>query len=309
MAENDDVIDRLSEWCARWLGARPAQILFRQRHLSVVTGLRLADGREVVVKARPSGARVHGCHEVQRRLWQAGFPCPQPLAGPASLGDLLATAEAYVPGGAQLEPSPGAPRRFAEALADLIRLAPPVESVPSLAPAPPWVGWDHDQPGIWPIPDDRDADLNVVPGPAWLDEAGARARWRLRQHEGPLMVGHGDWESQNIRWLGRRLHVVHDWDSAISLPEPALVGAAAGVFPASGGPDESASLEETAAFLAAYEATRGCPWTDDERQVCWAAGLWVQSFNARKEALDGPDGPMQHRLLREAQERLRLAGA
>ena len=112
-----------------------------------------------------------------------------------------------------------------------------------------------------------------------------------------------------MRWLGRRLHVVHDWDSAVSLPEPAIVGAAAGVFPASGGPDESASLGETEAFLAAYEATRGRPWSPDERQVCWAAGLWVQAFNARKEALDGPDGPMQRRLLTEVQQRLRFVGA
>jgi hypothetical protein len=95
----------------------------------------------------------------------------------------------------------------------------------------------------------------------------------------------------------------------VSLPEPAIVGAAAAVFPATGAPDEAASLEETEAFQAAYAGARGRPWSEDERQVCWAAGLWVRAFNARKEAVDGPDGPVQRRLFGEAEQRLTLASA
>ena len=34
---------------------------------------------------------------VQRDLATAGFPCPRPLAGPAPLGALAATAEELVP--------------------------------------------------------------------------------------------------------------------------------------------------------------------------------------------------------------------
>ena len=64
-----------------------------------------------------------------------------------SLGELTATAEAFVPGGMSLEPGPDSPRLFAEALARLIRPAPPVASVPTLAPPPAWIWWDHDQPG------------------------------------------------------------------------------------------------------------------------------------------------------------------
>lgn len=306
---NDAAADRLDDWCEQWLGARPTGILFRARHLSSVTGLRLADGRAVVVKTRPPAERIRGCVEVQRRLWRAGFPCPEPLVGPVGLGALVATAEAFVPGGTQLEPTADSPRLFAEALAQVIRLAPPVDAVPSLAPTPPWVGWNHDQPGTWPRPDDRDADLNASTGPAWLDDVGRRVRRRLQGYSGPAIVGHADWESQNLRWLGRRLHVVHDWDSVVSLPEPAIVGAAAAVFPATGGPDEAASLEESAAFLAAYEDAHGRAWSADEREVCWAAGLWVRAFNDRKEAVDGPDGPAQRRLLGEAEQRLTLAGA
>src|SRR5215510_5785064 len=111
-------------------------MLFEITHLTVVAGLRLTDGREVVVKARPPADRIRGCVYVQRHLWAAGFPCPEPLAGPAPMGALTATAEAFIPGGMALEPGPDSPRLFAEALAALIRLTPPAALVPTLAPPP-----------------------------------------------------------------------------------------------------------------------------------------------------------------------------
>src|SRR5919106_5312188 len=207
--------DELAMWCERWLGAKPTHMLFEVAHLSVVAGLRLTDGREVVVKARPPADRIRGCVHVQRHLWAAGFPCPEPLAGPAPMGVLTATAEAFVSGGMSLEPGPDSPRLFAEALAELIRLAPSVAAVPTLAPPPAWVWWDHDQPGTWPLPDDRDTDLNAHPEPAWLDDVGRRVRRRLQQCQAPPVVGHADWEAPNLWWIDRHLHVVHDWDSIV----------------------------------------------------------------------------------------------
>ena len=139
--------DELAAWCARWLGATPTHRLFEAAHLSIVAGLRLTDGREVVVKVRPPAGRIQGCVSVQRHLWAAGFPCPEPLAGPTPLGARTATAEAFVPGGMSLEPGPDSPRLCAEALAALIRLAPPVASGPAREPPPAWVWWGHDQEG------------------------------------------------------------------------------------------------------------------------------------------------------------------
>jgi hypothetical protein len=46
--------DWLGDWCDRYLGARPASVLSRSGHLSEVIAAELADGRRVVVKARPS---------------------------------------------------------------------------------------------------------------------------------------------------------------------------------------------------------------------------------------------------------------
>jgi hypothetical protein len=300
--------DVLAAWCERWLGAKPIRVLFEVAHLSSVSGLRLADGREVIVKARPPADRIQACVYTQRHLWAAGFPCPEPLAGPHPLGTMSATAEAFAPGGTRLEPGADSPRLFAEALAALVRLAPPVAALPTLAPPPAWVFWDHNQPGTWPLPDDRDDDLNRHPEPAWLDEVGQRLRCRLVQCRLPSVVGHADWEEPNLRWIDRRLHVVHDWDSVVSRPEAAIAGVAAAVCPAFGGPG-TATLEESDAFLRAYEQRRRQPWSVDERQVCWAAGLWIRAYNAKKATLGGDGGALLERLASEAAERLRLARA
>lgn len=115
---------RLAWWCTDHLGSPPADEIFRSGYLSSVIGLRLADGREVVVKVRPSSPRIAACVQVQRRMFQAGYPCPRPLTGAAPFGDDIATAEAYVPGGAMLPSADQAAQAFAEAFARLITQAP-----------------------------------------------------------------------------------------------------------------------------------------------------------------------------------------
>ena len=282
-------------------------MLFRAGHLSAVVGLRLTDGRRIVLKARPPSRRVHACAAVQQALAQAGFPCPRPLAGPEPVKGRLVTAEQYLAGGEQLAAEADSAELFAGLLARLIALAPPVASVPSLAPSPPWVGWDRTGPQLWPEADDRDQDLNQQPGPDWLDQLAVRVRVRLAELALPQVVGHGDWESQNIRWRGRQPWAVHDWDSVVAQPEAAIAGQAAAVWPAAGGPGEAASIDQTEQFLASYERARGRSWTTAERETCWAAGLWVRAFNAKKDAVAGA-GPQLDRLRSEAAERAHNAG-
>src|SRR5207253_7424747 len=65
-----------------------------------------------------------------------------------------ATAEVLIEGGSQLPFTDDSPRLFAESLLRLVTLAPPITSLPPLAPSLPWVGWDHNQPETWPEPDD-----------------------------------------------------------------------------------------------------------------------------------------------------------
>jgi hypothetical protein len=295
----------LADWCDRYLGARPARVLFRSGHLSQVIAAELADGRRVVIKARPPAPRIAGCVAVQAHLARAGFPCPVPLTAPAQAGGLTVTAETLVPGGSQL-PAEGGAAPFAALLARLIGSAPGPAAVPALAPSPPWTGWDHPGARLWPDRDDQGRDLNSTPGPAWVDDAARRVRERLNPPAAPACIGHGDWESQNIRWADGQPLAVHDWDSVIAQPEPAIVGLAAAVWPAAGAPGEAATVAQSQEFIASYQLAAGRQWTGREVQDAWAAGLWVRLFNARKDAAGG-GGPQLDRLAGEISERLALA--
>ncbi|WP_191837292.1 phosphotransferase [Catellatospora chokoriensis] len=295
----------LDAWCLRWLASGVSETLFTATHLSTVVGVRLKDDREVVVKVRPAAARLAVCTAVQQALWHAGFPCPRPLLGPVPFGGYAAHAEVLVPGGEVLAVGGDAVERYATLLADLIRRAPRPQVAGVLAPHPPWTAWDHEHAGVWPPPDDRDADLNAQPGSVWLDDVARRVRQRLRDlPAGPTVVGHGDWCAQNLRWRDGQPWAVHDWDSVISAPEPVIVGLAAAVWPA-GAVHRAATVDESAAFVEAYQHAAGLRWSAEQVQASWAAGLWVDAFDAKKLAL----GDRQWLSPDDAEERLRRAGA
>jgi hypothetical protein len=299
-------MDALAVWCRRWLSAPPAVELFESGYLSTVKGLRLADGQEVVVKVRPREPRLAGCAVVHRALWTAGFPCPEPLVDPQPLHGYAATAEALVLDADQPPPKSELARLSATGLARLVELAPGPRSVPSLAPSPSFAGWDHTELGLWPAPEDRDVDLNAYPEPRWLDRVAAAVRDHLRGHRGDPVIGHGDWHPENLRWQGSQLIAVHDWDSVICQPEPAIAGFAAASFLGIGGPARLANVEESTAFLDAYARARGRRWASGDYAACWAAGLWQRAFDAKTRSLDGD--PEQILTRHEARARLRLAG-
>lgn len=296
---------RLVQWCAEHLGCPPTAKLFRSGYLSAVIGLRLADDREVVVKVRPDSPRIAACVEVQRHMFESGYPCPEPLCGPAPLGDGMATAEAYVPGGAVLPSADHAARAFADAFARLVRLAPRPAEVPTLDPAPSWAAWNHTEAGLWPRPEESDIDLNDVAGPQWIDDAGARARDRLRAGGSEAVIGHCDWLAGNLRWSGDEPLVVHDWDSTAADSEAVLVGFAAALY-STVSPDDLATVEETERFLEAYCAARGRAFSADELQRSWAAGVWTRAYDAKLQHAVGKTAVSLSE--NEARERLRRTG-
>jgi len=313
MAGNDDAAgdaasDRaIADWCAMWLGSRPIETVFRAGHLSVVTALRLADARRVVVKVRPDDTRLTACAYVHEHLWRAGFPCPEPLVGPVPFGRrgaLTASAERLVAGGDLLSAeTAGAADAYARLLARLVRLAPPASDLASITSAPPWTAWNHGGAGVWPAADDRPDDLNRVPETAWLDDVGAAVQRRLREHAGRrIVVSHGDFEAHNMRWHGLNPLAVHDWDSVIVAPEAVAVGLAAAAWPAGAGP--FATIEQTEQFIDAYQRATGRTWPTDDVEAAWAAGLWLRAFNEKKWRLDGAVALEPA----EAAERLRRAG-
>ena len=69
----EDLPDWLPAWCLEYLGGEPVSVLFKLQQISLVFGLRLGDGRDVVVKARADDGRAVSCVAAQAQLAGAGF--------------------------------------------------------------------------------------------------------------------------------------------------------------------------------------------------------------------------------------------
>jgi hypothetical protein len=302
-----DLPDWLPTWCLDHLGGGPADVLFQVRQVSVVYGLRLAGGTDVVVKARADNGRAASCVAAQARLAGRGFPCARPLTPVVGVGSLAVHAEEFRPGGEVLQgDSPDVAARYAQVFARLMTELAEVTVAPPL-PNPPWVRWDHAGSGVWPVIECLDnRDQSVVPG--YVGEAAERARGRLLAAGLPCVLGHADFEAQNLRWHGQQVWAVHDWDSLAWQPEAALAGAASGSF-ASAGPPALAPIESSEAFLVAYQNIQGRSFTAVEQEIAWAASLWMAAYNAREEALHGHTRVGRDALRAQAAERLRRANA
>jgi hypothetical protein len=246
-------------------------------------------------------------------MWRAGFPCPEPIAGPIDIDMDWVSLEGLVRGGTQLVGGNRVPALYAAALAELIRRGPSVEGLPTLVPPPAWAYWNHAEAGLWPLRDRVDGDLNQEPDPVWLTDIAMRVRSRLAGFDSPSVAGHADWWSENLRWVGHNLHAVFDWDSITAQPEAILVGEAAYMFAKTtfelDGCAPGASIEATDQFLVAYEQAAGRPWPEEERQVAWAAGLWVAAFDARLSRFEDRGEGFAELVRRDAPERLRRAAA
>ena len=301
--------DWLAGWCRRELGAAPAHLLLRVSCVSKVVAMRLEDGREVVVKARPDErGRAWACVAAQDALARRGFPCARPLSPVTLVGGLAVHAEQWRPGGEiAAGDDPAAAARSARLLAQLVAEAATV-AVPPPLPSPLWVRWDQPGPGLWAPDPPRDALAARRALPYELEDAARRVRRRMARARLPCVLGHADWEAQNLRWRGEEPYAVHDWDSLAWLPEAALAGVAAGAF-ASGDVPTLAPPESSAAFLAAYERGRGRAFTADEREVAWGASLWPALHNARGELLHGSPSLAATAVEVQAPARLERAGA
>ena len=103
-------------------------------------------------------------------------------------------------------------------LAD-VTVAPPL-------PNPPWVRWDHADPGVWPAMEFLDnRDQSVVP--AYVAETAERARGRILAAGLPCVLGHADFEAQNSGGTAGRCGRCTTGHLAWQ-PEAALAGAAVG---------------------------------------------------------------------------------
>lgn len=269
--------------------------------------LHLADGRRVVLKSRrDDSGRARACVDAQGAMADDGFACARPIT-PVDIVDGQAVhVEEYLPGGEiETDDGPRTGAAFAAVFADLLgRLAALAPSAP--ATNPDWMRWSGPVafPRLWW----QEWWVDTAPLPSVILETAERVRRRLAAGRFPAVLGHADWETQNLRWSGGSLHAVHDWDSLASLPECTLVGTAAGTF-ASNRIPTLAPMASSAAFLDSYQRHRGRTFGVDEEQCAWAASLWPACFNARIQVLYDRPRPALDQLAIQAAERLALAGA
>ncbi len=194
----------VAEFCAAHLGERPASGLFYRGSAGCVAGVRLASGREVVLKAyqeRWTHPFLEAVREVQERLAAFGFPCPRPLAGPIPLRadrPNLVTVETWLPDpGMSPYRSARSRRASAAGLARHIGLCRDLRGLRGLDQHPlrrPAVG-------LYPEPHSPLFDFGLDAAPArWIDEFAERAvEVRDREQEKVTVVAHTDWSARNVR--------------------------------------------------------------------------------------------------------------
>jgi Phosphotransferase enzyme family len=287
--------ERVNLLCVAQLGSPVADVRFRTASVGVVFGLRLADGRQVVLKAhqpRESREKLEAVHAVQGALFRAGFPCPEPLAGPAVLADGFATVESLVDVGEFRDThDPTYSRLMAEALAWHLDLARACGRPAALA-APSSV-YASDE--LWPEAHSPVFDFAATAaGAEWIDAIAVRAK-ALAAKPGELLVGHHDWSGKHFRFGGERVTAVYDWDSLRLNGEAVIVGNAAMTFTTNfdmPGLKLTPTPDELRAFVDEYSTARDAPLSRSEREQIAACATYTAAYSARCEHArrDGYDG-------------------
>jgi Phosphotransferase enzyme family len=280
-------------FCVSELGSAVAEVLFRATSVGVVLGVRLDDGRRVVVKAhqpRESRARLQAVQALQAELFRAGVPSPEPLVGPTTLGAGLATAQTLIDRGEVRDThDPTCRRLIAEALASHLKILGAFG-----CPAALGGGWRlYAEDGLWP----RRAHAPMFDfaatgtGAEWIDALAAEAK-PLAQTPGPMITGHTDWSGKHFRFADGRITAIYDWDSLAVCSEAVIVGNAAMTFTTNFDlPDvrRAPTPTEMGAFIDEYSVARSAPLTGAKRRQITACAMFLGAYTARCEhcAVDG----------------------
>jgi len=281
-ADARSIAAAIDRFCLRVLGASVAEPLFYRSSIGAVAGVRLTDGRRVVIKAhQPAQTALHlqRVANLQRHLAATEGIAPAIMAGPSPLGAGMAIAEEFcVRGDSRDGHQPAVRRALAAGLRRVICALDAFGSPAGLRSNDPAAD------SLWPAPHSRLFDFEATTrGAEYIDDLAREARRRMIP-AGTRVISHGDWRTEQVRFEGDRISIAYDWDSLCTTWEPAAVGAAAHMFCADWSRDDVAqapTLDEAIAFVSDYEAERGKPFTSEERRLCGAAFGYAVAYTAR----------------------------
>jgi hypothetical protein len=277
----------VDRFCRAELGSGVDRYEFYATSVCGVHGVRLDDGRGVVIKVHRAGAdttHLEAVHSVQRHLAAAGYPAPEPVLGPARLaGGVAVVDELLDRSGWRDAHDPAVRKLVAAALARQIELCRELGAVPGLKAA----ALVRRQ--LWARPHDHRFDFRATAaGAAWIDELAAQAHRRLDATVAGV-AGHNDWRVEHLRFRDGQLSATWDWDSLSVGAEPVFVGSAAHGFVPDWnveGLDCVPTSDETRAFVADYEEARGAAFSPAERRLADAGLVAALAYSARCEHAD-----------------------
>jgi hypothetical protein len=285
------IASALDEFCLLHLGSGVKRAEFFEASVGSVHGIELSDGRRVVVKVHRADTSVGfltAMQNVQRHLAFDAFPAPEPLVGPTRLENGVAIVESLLDSGDHADAHDPVIRSvMAQGLAALVARCDPLTRLDGLHESLIAVPRAE----LWPSPHDRRFDFAATTqGAEWIDRvAGAARRIRDEPCACRRVVGHADWRVEHLRFVGREISAVYDWDSICVEREPVLVGSVAHAFTANwtmSGWRQFPRVDEALRFAAQYEEARDAPFTRMEWRVLRAALVYAMAYTARCEHSD-----------------------
>ncbi len=286
-SEDPEAVARsIYQFCEKEFGQQPVDALFFFASVGVVSGLCMPDGQRIVIKAHKperSLAFLTQMGNVQRYLSTHGYPCPQPLAAPRPLAYGLATIDELIDEGDHRDAhEPVIRKAIATALFQQIQLLRNIEQTGIDVTL-----FDLRLPSdvLWPKPHSAIFNFEATQdGAEWIDKLAWKVKKVIERDEEPPVLAHGDFSTNQMRFIGNHLRIVYDWDSLTLSSELIRVGRAASSFTYTEQPEivnSETSLEDTQAFIADYENARQKPFTASEHRIIQAGLLSGQLYGAR----------------------------
>jgi hypothetical protein len=288
------IAGQIDAFCRRELGSAVEDGFWHQSSVGAVSALKLDDGRRVVVKGHQPERQAEWLREVvrvQTHLASRGCYATAVCAGPAPLGRGLAVVETLVDAGSSPDAhQPAIRRAMAQALREIF------DACRTLVEKSTLKGHllSHlSRTALWPEPHSKLFDFEATAaGAEWIDSVAMEARSNMAP-VGELVIGHGDWRAEHVRFVGTKLAVAFDWDSLCKEHESFLAGLTALQFCAdfsrSDGSKPAPTLDEARAFVSDYEVARGRAFDAEERRQCAAAFAYTCAYIARCEWALGVD--------------------